>query len=422
MIWTDLSAQGIAQRSLLSGTWGGLRDKLGESGIMFSFNYTGEGFFNLSGGIKQGGTYLQSIDMILALDTRKLLSWKGGTIFLYGMANNGGKPSSFTGDAQGVSNIEAYSTIKLYEAWIQQDLFNNRLSLLAGFYDLNSEFQKLQSSSLFISSPQGVGTLLGQSGLNGPSIFPTTTLGFRIKLQLSRRFYFQTLVLNGLAGNPNNQNGTQLILDGENGILSTSEIQYIIRTNGERNVIHGRKLKNRLGRMVDSGHIGKFALGAWYYTASFPEIVHISSPAGVNMIRGNAGAYFIGELKTFNEAAHPEQGLTAFIRLGLDNSRINRFEAFTGGGLVYLGLIPGRDADETGLAFAIASNGNSYKTMQESEHQSVTQAEWILEFTYQWIAFPWLNLQPDIQYIINPDTNPLVKNAFAFDLRASIAF
>jgi len=43
------------------------------------------------------------------------------------------------GDAQGVSSISAPNSVKLYEAWIQENFLGNHVSVLAGLYDLNSE-------------------------------------------------------------------------------------------------------------------------------------------------------------------------------------------------------------------------------------------------------------------------------------------
>ena len=72
--------------------------------------------------------------------------------------------------------------------------------MLVGLYDLNTEFDALESAGLFLNSSQGIGPEFAQSGLNGPSIFPTTTLGLRAKWAPGSRFYLESVVLNGLAG------------------------------------------------------------------------------------------------------------------------------------------------------------------------------------------------------------------------------
>jgi porin len=76
---------------------------------------------------------------------------------------HGGHPSSFVGDAQGVSNLEGPARSMLYEGWIQQNLFRDRLSILVGRYDLNTEFYRLQSAGLFLNSSFAVGPEFSQS-------------------------------------------------------------------------------------------------------------------------------------------------------------------------------------------------------------------------------------------------------------------
>lgn len=50
-----------------------------------------------------------------------------------------------------------------------------------GLYDLNSEFDALDDAGLFINSAFGVGTDIGLTGVNGPSIFPVTSLAVRAR-------------------------------------------------------------------------------------------------------------------------------------------------------------------------------------------------------------------------------------------------
>jgi porin len=426
ILWPCICVNGFSQktgeRNTLTGDWGGKRQKMEDMGLTLSLDYTGDGFFDLHGGLQRKGTYLDNIGLALAVDTRKLFRWKGGDIFIYGIADNGGQPSSLVGDAQGVDNIEAPSTVKLYEAWIQQSLFRDRVSLLAGFYDLNSEFQELQSSLVFIHAAQGIGTDFAQSGVNGPSIFPTTTVSIRLKWEIAERFYFQTVVLNGVAGDPNHPNGTRLILDHGYGILSASELQYVIHHEEAGSEDEGRTPKQRLGRLSGHEHLAKLVVGWWLYTASFPRSGYADSIEGTGMTKGNMGGYVNGELKIFKEKGSPQQGLAAFARIGFANDRINRFVAFTGGGLVYTGLIRGRDEDVTGLAFATGYNGRPYMNVLKTQGLTTAAAEWDFELTYLWQISPWLCLQPDVQYIIHPGTDTTVSDALTFDLRLTISF
>src|SRR6266481_5946400 len=139
--------------------------------------YDGEAVSDMSGGLRRGATYLGILNLHLTVDAQRLVGWPGATVFLYGLGIHGGHPSTFVGDAQGVSNIEAPAGWRLEEAWVQQNLFGHRFSVLFGQYDLNSEFYRLQSVSLLLNSSFGIGTELSQSGQEGPSVFPYTSVG-----------------------------------------------------------------------------------------------------------------------------------------------------------------------------------------------------------------------------------------------------
>ncbi|MGE0682955.1 MAG: carbohydrate porin, partial [Candidatus Binatia bacterium] len=168
------------RQDTVTGGWNGMRTSLLEQGVSLEAVYTGEMFSNLSGGLRRKAVYLDNVDLMLTIDTERAFGWEGGRFFLYGLGNQGGNPSEHIGDIQIASNIEAPDTWKVFEAWFQQNLFRNRLSLLAGLYDVNSEFAVLKTADLFLNSSFGIGHAFAQSGKNGPSIFPATSLGLRM--------------------------------------------------------------------------------------------------------------------------------------------------------------------------------------------------------------------------------------------------
>src|SRR6266849_3285898 len=137
--------------------WEETQAKLADRGITPALVYDGDAFTNLAGGLRYGATYVGNLHLQLTLDGQRLVDWPGATAYLDVLSIHGGRPSRFVGDAQGVSNIEAPAAFKLEEAWLQQNLFANQFSVLAGRYDLNSEFYRLASAGLFLNSSFGVG-------------------------------------------------------------------------------------------------------------------------------------------------------------------------------------------------------------------------------------------------------------------------
>jgi porin len=126
----------------------------------------------------------------------------------------------------------------------------------------------------------------------------------------------------------------------------------------------------------------------------------------------------LAEQVVYRETDHPDHGLAIFGRYGIADSTVNQFDAYLGAGLVYTGLFPSRDEDEMGRAVAIARNGDGFMTAGAP----LDYKEKVLELTYRAQITPWLSIQPDCQYVINPGTDPTLDNALVLALRVGLSF
>jgi porin len=410
----------VARNDLIPG-WAGIKAKWAERGIDPAFDYTGEVFSNVSGGIRRKSVYLDNLSLTLSLDMHKLLGWKGATLFFYGLSIQGGNPSDNVGDAQGLSNIAAFPTSRLYEAWLQQDLLNNRLSLLAGLYDLNSEFAVIESAAVFLNPSQTIDPPFAFSGRNGPSVFPYTTVGIRAKYDPGHEFYIQSAVLNGVAGNPRHPSGTQVLFDKSNGILCATEAGYVFWTSNRPKPAKPGPRRRTFRKYEKPLYNGKVALGLWFYTAKFDPILRAPNSLNPPQIGGNHGLYVLLARTVVREKSDPARDLSLYARFGFANSRINRFAAYTGGGIVFTGLIPGREQDVMGLGIVGAHNGNYYRREQLRLRRQVKLTEWNIELSYRAQVSNWLVLHPSLQYVINVNTNPAIKNALSVAFRLEIS-
>ena len=86
------------------------------------------------------------------------------------------------------------------------------------------------------------------------------------------------------------------------------------------------------------------------------------------------------------------------------------------------GPFEARSTDEIGLGLAYARNGSHYTRAQTVPGLPVENAEKSIELTYLMQLNSWLALQPDVQYIINPNTTPALSNALAVQLRFEVMF
>jgi porin len=137
---------------------------------------------------------------------------------------------------------------------------------------------------------------------------------------------------------------------------------------------------------------------------------------------GNDGFYFLAERSVFQERNSPEQGLSVFARYGIAEDDINEFKSYLGLGAVYTGLFSGRAEDQLGLAVAIAKNGKPFRRAKALASMPVEKRETAIELSYRAPVSPWLTVQPNAHYIVNPGTDPALKNAFVVGLRFEIGF
>ncbi|HWQ94591.1 MAG TPA: carbohydrate porin [Gammaproteobacteria bacterium] len=388
-----------------------------DENIDFDVGYKGDIIATTSGGNRRGTTYLDNLDLKLTVNAEGLWGWNGVTLFLHGLSNHGGKPNAhYAGTAQGIDNIEVTTnTSKLYQAWIQKSLLNDRVSLLAGLYDLNSEFYVTDTSAVFLHPSPGIGSEFAQTGQNGPSIFPTTSAAFRVKAQPTSDYYLQAAVFDGVPGDPNNPKGTHIQFNSGDGALLIVEAAYL-RGDHSQAFLSDRDRDNKTLEPF-----GKYAVGVWHYTAKFDDLLD-TDDEGNPVRRGkNSGVYFLAEQSIYREADDSTQGVNAFARYGVANSDINRFAHYLHLGAVYTGLIPGRDSDQIGFSLGVAHNGSKYRETQLNEGAVTDHDEIGLELTYRAQVTHWLAIQPDIQYVINPDTNPDLQNATIVGIRFEVS-
>lgn len=428
MFMTPLSGWAIPLQEQLD-EWNLFRSHLDSRGITLETVNTTDTGSNINRKGRNSALVIGDIDLLLTLNAEKLVGWQGATLFLYGLGLYGGNIAEGR-DAQGVSNISGKNTWKLFEAWYQQNVFQERLSLLAGLYDVTSEFDVISSASeLFVNSSFGTNPTFALSGKNGPSTFPNASLGFRAQAKLTDNITLRAVVADGVPGDPpDNPDTTSVKLRHQDGILLTTELAYYVgKPDPQETVGQGvgaerprRLVFRRLGRAAALQYDAKFALGGWFYTTDFDDLSERNSAGNPVKRNGTHGIYGLAEQLVYGEQGPGEQGLWLFGEVAYANPKVNRFSHYLGGGLVYRGLIPGRDFDETGFGFAIARNSSHYKDGQRQEGQRVSDQEVALEWTHTINLSPALTIQPDVQYIIHPNTDPTRNNALALIMRLEL--
>lgn len=350
---------------------------------------------NAHGGLQPGNALLSKYDLLGTIDGASAWGVPGLTLHGHLQASNGHEFSGrYLGDAQVASNIEGVGTTRILELWAQFDFTTaGKHNLKAGLFDFNSEFDSIEPATLFLNSSHGIGPDISQTGENGPSIFPVTSLALRLRGE-QRALSWQFAVLDAVPGRRNDYTRTGFDLSTREGVLMAGEFD------------------------LDTTRFGRLALGMWRYSAAFDRLNAVDGAGDPLHQRGNQGAY-ASVTRLMMERGSKQA--TAWLRVGVADSRFNAFGAYTGAGVALRGLLAGRPDDQLGIALAVVHSGPEWRAAQLASGATPARRETNLEITWRAPLADWLTLQPDLQYVWNPGLDGSLDSGFALGMRFEIA-
>jgi porin len=277
--------------------------------------------------------------------------------------------------------------------------------------------------------------MLPTSGLpaGGPD-YPLAVLGVRGGMQVMDAVTVLAGIFNGSAiplNTPNTQlsnpNGVSFPL---NSIYAIAELQFATPGLGAPAKVND-----------------DYKIGAWYDSWEFNDQeydnmgVPLANPLSDGIPakhQGNYSIYGVMDKVVWLPKDQTSRYLSVFVRPMFTTLQDRNLIAFSvNGGFTLHDPIPGRDNDMFGLGFGVArvSTGaaafdRDLQFFQPSVYAPVRSAETFLEATYQVQVAPWWQIQPDLQYIINPrggianpdDPTQKIKNEFVIGLRTNITF
>lgn len=404
-----------------SGNWFGVRDTLEGRGVDLKINWRANFLAIVDGGFQQRGGFDQELNFDANIDVAKLtqadaleglsltgnVRWREATYSInkYSGTDSTFRPSAFTGGA-------GWRFRKAYATYVTPELFGikNFLTLSGGWQVPTDLFLVQPESKPFINQ-----TIRTAKGINPnlPWGGSFSTWGGYIKVQPTNWLYAQSgLYLGYPFGTDPLNHGLSFAGYAKdpslNGVYSISEV-------GVTPKIGPSKLA------------GKYAAGLIYWG------VENTGFDGVPY-DGNLQFYWQADQQLFREAAEEEpaplakgpsdgksknpiqpaklnpQGLYFFSTINFAPPANNALPFYVLTGLVYKGLIPGRDKDQTGVAFAYGSYSFDAAQRDESRGTTPRSNQAVLEFDYRLQLNRWSYVQPTLQYIIRPGGRGLVAN------------
>ena len=421
----------IWKQEKLTGDWDGLRKSLEDAGVTFEVNEQSEGWANLRGGIRTGVAYDGLTTPSLKLDLAKLMDWQGATFFVNANQIHGRGPEMLVGSQQLVSSIEATPSTKLYDLWLQQSLFNDRVNIRLGQEGMNDEFMTSQASQLFLNASFGFPDLAERDLPSGGPNYPLATPMVRAKVKITDQLTYQGAIFNGDPAGPGE--GDPQLRDASGTAFRLQDPPLIV--NEFWYSVGGEKPSEPLP--------GLYKIGAWVHTGSFglsknnytglPIPFTIPAP----LYRGDFAVYALADQMVWRKPGTKDEEITIFglVRGAPDDRNAENF--YAEGGFNWKGMIENRPEDQVGIAFAFAHTSNPFVRLGE-ESIALTGSgklyasnETIIEATYLYQAAPWWSIQPDIQYVFNPGASlppedpgitTILKNALVIGIRTKIDF
>ncbi len=418
----------IWQQDTLTGNWGGKRASLKEKGIDIDITSIDEVFDVLSGGVRRQASYEGQLEFTVDADLAKLIGWKGATthVTVFDIRGSGRNAIQNTGSISDPSNIDALPTVRLYDAWYQQEI-GDRLTIRVGQILADGEFMTAPSAAGLIDGTFGWDDLLGANMLNGGPAYPLAVPGAMVEAKLTDAVKLKTALFGGNpAGNDCTKQPQECDLYGTTfsttgGALVMSELQYAVN-QGKDSV----------------GLPGTYKVGGWFASADFNDL-HLGTTGAGTIVSlgadpsaaplkhsGDGGIYAVADQMVWRGN---EQSLSLFLRGGYAPPDRNLVSYYLDGGAALKGPIEGRPHDVLSFAVAYAKISPDAAAADRDASAVVRNYETVFELDYSARVAPWWTIQPDIQYVVHPNggqnpTDPTqrIGNAFVTGIRSTVKF
>lgn len=403
-----------SHRDALTADWSGLRNSARESGVTFNGSYMGEAAASLSGGDRHTARYAQQVELETLLDMERIADIDNARLQVTLNYRDGRSLSEEVLHNQ-FSTQEVFSTssaqiLRLSQFNWLEHFSNRRVTVQIGWSPLGNAFARLPGFCRFQSF-----VICGHSNAmtqNGGSINgPVSQWGARIKFWPTEHFYVNTgAYRNNLDGSTDRGFDLSFDHDGH---------YYPIELGWQRS---------------EGAPRGSLALGAYYNTLDTPDVYDDVNhdPAGLTGLPflqhgGRHGGYVMSEQVVHQpEPGNTARALSILGIAGVGDNATARFRRFAIAGAIYQGPFARRPDDFVSFMVAWAQTNPRLSQFQRDRKQvlpdsaSVQRWETVMELDLGIHATPWLLLQPNLQYIVQPGGNADRSDALVLGLHFAV--
>lgn len=371
--------------------------------MQVALTYVADILGNPTGGLNHKVRYFHNIGLDLLLDLEKLLHVPGAD-FHIGVSQRTGNSLSDEdiGNLFNVAQVCCGPQLRLVTAAWEQHFLDDRLSVRFGHLSMGDDFITSPLYWQFVTS--GINGNPGGVFFNVPfTAYPDATLGIRLRAQPVEPLTLQLGVYNGDLEDGAHAGNFQLSF--RDGFMTLAEIGYTSHLGGPALALPGHLL-----------------LGGYYHTGRFQRLDATSDALPSEVEHGNGGVYLGWDQMLWRFGAPAEQrGVVPFvIAVGAPVDAINLFPFFLDGGVVVQGPLAARPQDEVMFGLVYGSVSGVQRQAQRAAGEPEQNFEMVLEWSYLIQLTPWLQLQPDIQYVIKPGATGQIPNALVLGAQIAI--
>ncbi len=402
----------LQRTNFLLGDLFGLRPALARYGVSLAIQETSEVLGNATGGTHRGVTYDGLTQAILQLDTQRAGGWYGGLLNVSALQIHGRNLSADNlASLQTASGIEADRATRLWEAWFDQKFLDeDRADIKLGQQSVDQEFIVNANGAFFVNTAFGWPLVPSVDLPGGGPAYPLANLGARLRWRPVNALTLLAGVFDGnpataSAADPQRANATGALFPLRGGTFGVVEVQYAYPAVGALVMP---------GEGAPLGHT--YRLGVLFDSAS---------PAGPAVTRhgGEYALYAVADQMIWRDGRNPNRAVSLFGRVvGTPEANRSVADLSLDGGIVYHDPFH-RAADTVGLGFGYAHPGRLAGTGGRG-------GETYVEATYQIQVHPWWQVQPDLQYVVNPggglpdpnDPARRIGNELVLGMRTNVLF
>ena len=357
----------------------GTRASLAALGVTYGINYIGEGFDVVNGGRLRGTTFDGRAEFYSDANLEKIAGWKGATLHVNAFGLHGvGPTTKHVGSIGPVAGVEALETVRLYEIWFEQALWDGKLKIRVGQMAADSEFWLSDTSALFLNGTFGWPAVNAANMPQGGPACPFAAPGIRVHFSPNDKVTILAAVFNSLPASPDatdpqrdNRYGSNFRIGDPPLAMLEGHFKY------------------------DLGLPGKLRLGGWR------EFNDFSDQRTGAIVDGDYGLYAIVDQQIWKGGEH--QSVSVFGRVAGGPDKQNVMTTYIDTGIVFSGLIAGRAKDSFGAGFGYGRISDRARGADFDARQAVIRDyEAVLELNYKAEMVPGWTVAPDFQYIWHP--------------------